>query len=291
MKKAALRLFNTAPSSPHPSTFATLERSVRIRTPAHSSGAPGDATWRDHLSARNNGRVRKPRFDSISAFAGAALAAACSAAPTARPQVVAPAPPPKDDGTAAQGGEGGIEHAAALEQLKVGAFGWRADRQNSVRLQLPDPDHWTRVKFWGLKSLVGFRYGKDHHAIVAAFIVHVDDETAPGACSATFERWAQPWVDSFEVKIEHDPPRAVPWNGKIADIDSLVATTATLGDHDRYAVAYGVYPAWKSACLVLGIAVPARDEVERAKSVRDRFAEGVLPRVQVITAGEPKERY
>ncbi|MGA7119021.1 MAG: hypothetical protein WBY94_02940, partial [Polyangiaceae bacterium] len=88
---------------------------------------------------------------------------------------MAPAPPPKDDGTAAQGGGGGAEHAAALEQLKVGVLGWRIDRQNSVRLQLPDPEHWTRVKFWGLKSLVGFRYGKDHHAIVAAFVVHVDD--------------------------------------------------------------------------------------------------------------------
>lgn len=235
--------------------------------------------------------MRKTLSGPISALAAAALAGGCSAAAPARPQVVAPAPPPKDDGTAAQGGGGGAEHAAALEQLKVGVLGWRIDRQNSVRLQLPDPEHWTRVKFWGLKSLVGFRYGKDHHAIVAAFVVHVDDEAAPGACGATFERWAQPWVDSFEVKIEHDPPKAVSWNGKIADIDSLVATTATLGDRDRYAVAYGVYPAWKGACLVLGIAVPARDEIDRAKSVRDRFAGSVLPSVQVVAAEEPKERY
>jgi len=40
-----------------------------------------------------------------------------------------------------------------------------------VRVGLPDADHWMRVKFWGVKSLVGFRYGKDHHAIVAGFIV------------------------------------------------------------------------------------------------------------------------
>ncbi|HXN31254.1 MAG TPA: hypothetical protein VN894_05305 [Polyangiaceae bacterium] len=236
--------------------------------------------------------MRNARLGAISAIAVAALALGCSAAAPARPHtVVAPAPPPKDDGTAAQGGEGGLEHAAALEQLKVGGLGWRIDRQNSVRVELPDPDHWLRVKFWGLKSLVGFRYGKDHHAIVAGFVIHVDDETAPGVCSTTFERWAQPWVDSFEVTIEHDPPKAVSWNGKIADIDSLVATTATLGDRDRYAVAYGIYPAWKGACLVLGVAVPARDELERAKLVRDRFAAGVLPNVQVVTTEEPKERY
>jgi hypothetical protein len=228
---------------------------------------------------------------------GAALAAAvvatagCSAGAPAHPQPVLAAPPPKDDGKPAQGGEGGLQHAAALEQLKGGRLDWRMDRQNSVRLQLPDAEHWMRVKFWGVKSLVGYRYGKDHHAIVAGFVVHVDDENAPGACGKAFEEWAQPWVDSFEVAIEHDPPRAVTWNGKIADIDSLVATTATIGVRDEYAVAYATYPAWKGACLVLGIAVPAREELERAKAVRDRFASEVLPSLQVTTPEEPKERY
>jgi hypothetical protein len=220
------------------------------------------------------------------------VTAGCSAgAPAHPPQPVAPLSPPKDDGKPAQGGEGGMQHAAALEELRAGKLDWRVDRQNSVKLQLPDAEHWMRVKFWGVKSLVGYRYGKDHHAIVAGFIVHVDDETAPGACGKAFEDWAQPWVDSFEVVIAHDPPRAVLWNGKIADVDSLVATTATLGVRDEYAVAYGTYPAWKGACLILGIAVPARDELERAKAVRDRFATEVLPGVQAMAAEEPKERY
>ena len=220
----------------------------------------------------------------------ATLATSCTVAPPPHPQTVAPAPPPKDDGSAAEGGGGGVEHAAALEQLKTQGLGWRVDKQDSVRLELPDAEHWVRVKFWGIKSLVGFRYGRDHHAIVAGFILHVEDETAPGACSETFEKWAQPWVDSFEVRIDHEPPRALPWNGKIADIDSLVARTATLADRDEYAVAYGTYPAWKGACLVLGVAVPARDELERAKAVRDRFVEQVLPGVRV-TGTEPKELY
>jgi len=222
-------------------------------------------------------------------FALAFAACACSAAAPVHPQPVAPAPPPKDDGRAAEGGEGGPEHAAALEELKASPLGWRVDRQNTVRLLLPDAAHWMRVKFWGAKSLVGFRYGKEHHAIVGAFVLHVDDETAPGACGKAFEQWAQPWVDAFEVVLEHDPPRAFPWNGKIVDVDSLVATTATLGVRDQYAAAYATYPAWKGACMALGIAIPARDELERAKAVRDRFAEEVLPKVQVIASAEPKE--
>jgi hypothetical protein len=226
-------------------------------------------------------------------IAAATAAAGCGAAqpPQARPAQVAPAPPPADDGRAAQGGGGGVEHAAALEELKASVLGWRTDKQNSLRVELPDAGRWMRVKFWGLKSLVGFRYGVDHHAIVGAFTLHVDDETAPGACSHAFEQWAQPWIDSFEVTIHHEPPKAVPWDGKIADIDSLVATTATLGDHEEYAVAYATYPAWRGTCLILGVAVPARDEIDRAKAVRDRFAELVLPAVRVTTPIEPKELY
>ena len=103
------------------------------------------------------------------------------------------------------------------------------------------------MKFWGVKSLVGFRYGKAHHAIVGGFVVHVPDETAPGACLKAFADWAQPYADAFEVEIAHDAPAAFPWNGKIVDVDSLVATTATLGDHDQYAAVYATYPVWPKA--------------------------------------------
>jgi signal transduction histidine kinase len=85
------------------------------------------------------------------------------------------AAPPKDDGSAAQGGGGGTAHAAAMEQLKIGKLEAKADKQNSVRLPLPDGSNWTRVKFWGVPSLVGFRYGKDHHAIVGGWIIEVED--------------------------------------------------------------------------------------------------------------------
>jgi hypothetical protein len=204
---------------------------------------------------------------------------------------VAPAAPPKDDGSSAEGGRGGLEHAAALEQLRVAPLGWRDDRQSSLRLLLPDSRNWLRVKFWGVESLVGFRYGKDHHAIVGGFVLKVPDESAPGACGKAFEAWAQPYMDAFEVEIAHDPPQAFPWSGKIVEVDSLVAKTATLGDHDQYASVYATYPAWPGACLVLGIAVPARDQLERAKAVRDRFAAEVLPKLIVTSKTIPPEKY
>ncbi len=54
--------------------------------------------------------------------------------------------------------------------------------------------------------------------------------------------------------------------------------------------AYATYPAWPGACLVMGVAVPSRDELERAKAVRDRFVAEVLPTVKV-SKDEPKEMY
>ncbi len=237
------------------------------------------------------GSFVKPAALLCAATISSALLGCSAAAPPHPPVAVAPAPPPRDDGQPSQGGEGGTAHAAALEQLRVGSMGWRVDRQGSMRIELPDAPHWTRVKFWGVKSLVGFRYGKDHHAIVAGFVVPVDDGAPPGACAEQFQRWAQPYVDSFDVAIEHDPAQAVPWNGQSVAIDSLVARTATLGVRDEYAVAYATYPAWKGACLVVGVAVPARDELDRAKAVRDRFVTDVLPKLRVTATDEPKERY
>jgi hypothetical protein len=216
----------------------------------------------------------------------------CSSAGNTAHRPVAAAPPPKDDGLPAQGGQGGDGHAAALEQLKIGKLDGRADKQNSVKVHLPDAEHWTRVKFWGVPSLVGFRYGKDHHAIVAAFVTRVDDNLVPGACAKSFESWANPWVEAFEVDLVHDAPSAFMWRREVVDVDSVFAKTATLTARDAYAAAYAAYPAWgKQSCLIVGVAIPARDEEPRAREVRERFAKEILPKVEILSAEEPKERY
>lgn len=231
-------------------------------------------------------------------------AAACSTAAAATPihtQVPA-ASPPRDDGQPAQGGSGGTVHAAALEQLKLAPTAPRPDKQNSVVVPLPDAEHWTRVKFLTLPSLVGFRYGKAHHAIVAAFVTHVDDNKVDGACSKSFESWAMPFVQAFEVDLKHEAPAAFAWSPpapkppaprvvSIVDIDAVTAKTATVLDRDSYAAAWAAYPAWDKACLIVGVAIPARDDEARAKAARDRFVADVLPKVTVTSAVEPKERY
>jgi hypothetical protein len=220
-----------------------------------------------------------------------ALASGCSASTSVQARMPVPPSPPADDGRPSNRAQGGTEHAQALEELKLAQLGWATDRQRSLRFLLPDARHWLSVKFWGKKSLVAFRYGKDHHAVVGGFILHVPDTAPQDACGQAFEAWAKPWLEIFEVEVAHDPPQAAQWAGKILDIDRLVATTATLGMHDQYAGAYAAYPAWPGACFVFGVAIPARGELERARAVRDRFATEVLPKLQITTAVEPKESY
>jgi hypothetical protein len=237
-------------------------------------------------------------------FCGALVFVGCSTAnPAHAPRrPVSAAPPPKDDGKSAQGGAGGNEHSAALEQLKVSPIVLKADKQGSILVPLPDGDRWTRVRFLTLKSLVGFRYGKEHHAIFAGFIIHVDDNNAQGACNKSFEQWAQPWIDAFEVELKHDTPVAFTWSApppppeakkiSIIDIDVVHAKTATVFAREEYDAAWAAYPAWgDKACLVVGVAVPSRDDPARAKEVRDRFARDVFPKLVVTGHAEPQERY
>ncbi len=242
-------------------------------------------------------------FDRRETLLAAVFASAIGCGGKAPPvaKVVAPSAPTKDDGATAKGAgvAGGEEHAATLEQLKLAAPVLRVDKQKSVRIPLPDGKNWTRVKFFGVESLVGFRYGKDHHAVIGAFVTHVDDNQASNACPKSFEKWAAPWVDAFDVTVKHEAPLAVTWRPlpaskevpQIVDIDSVFAETATLVDHDSYAGAYATYPVWSNACLIIGMAVPARGESSRAKEVRDRFVKDVFPKVEVLVASEPKERY
>ena len=81
------------------------------------------------------------------------------------------------------------------------------------------------------------------------------------------------------------------WNREVVDVDSIFAKTATLAARESYAAAYAAYPVWKNACLVVGVAIPSRDDEARALEVRDRFAKEVLSRVQVTAKDEPKERF
>lgn len=240
------------------------------------------------------------RFALLFCFA----AAGCTKPPppTTPSAPVAAASPPKDDGKSVSGTTGGDSHPAALEQLKIAPVRARGDKQGSVTVPLPDAEHWTRVRFLTVKSLVGFRYGKDHHAIFGGFVTHVEDNSVQGACDKAFEHWANPWIEAFEVELKHEPPVAFTWSAPpvpplqrtiaIVDVDAVHAKTATVLSREAYEAAWAAYPAWGTkACLVMGVAIPTRDDPQRAKEARDRFVKEVFPKVVVTTHEEPKEMF
>jgi hypothetical protein len=102
--------------------------------------------------------------------------------------------------------------------------------------------------------------------------------------------------------VQHDPPTAFSWSPMpaapnqpkkiaIVDIDPVQAKTATVLQRESYAAAWAAYPAWDKTCLVFGVAIPARDDANRAMAVRDRFVKEIFPKLAVTTTTEPKERY
>jgi hypothetical protein len=208
----------------------------------------------------------------------------------APPVVVAAAPPPKDDGKPSELGEGGAAHSAALEELKLAPLIMVGDKQRSVRIPIPDARHWTRVKFFGIPTVMGLRYGKDHHAVVAVTVQHIAPGSPLSACSTDLESWGTPLLDAFDVDVVRDPVSIFAWRERQAELHTSFAKTASLAVHDGFAVAYATYPAWNDACLVVGVAVPARDDEPRARAVRDRFAREVLPKVVALAKEEPKGR-
>src|SRR5437588_11693863 len=91
-------------------------------------------------------RMQRMRFAILVVLVG------CSSNGSGQHPVLA-APPPQDDGRPSEGGAGGAEHAAALEQLKTAPMNFGIDRQNAIKIPLPDSPNWMRVKFCGVKSL------------------------------------------------------------------------------------------------------------------------------------------
>lgn len=223
---------------------------------------------------------------------------ACTATPKPIEHAVAPHSPPRTtaqtEGTAAP-----LEqHAAALEQLVVAPLGTRVDRQKSVKVALPDTPAWRRVRFLGVKSLVGFRYGIDHHAVVGAFVLDVKNRTAE-SCQRAFEEWAKPWLETFEVSTKRGAPVPFVWKNpmhpdappEVMSAVTLEASTASMLSHETYHAAYAIYPAWPDKCLVAGFAAPANGEDERAKKARDRYAKEALPKLEITAPEAPTKSF
>jgi hypothetical protein len=174
---------------------------------------------------------------------------------------------------------------------------------NGIEIPLPDSDHWDDVDFILVPSVLSIQFGEedDFHGILGGFLVHVPNNGQPGACARSFEKWAGDWLDAFDTNYEKGRKWSSSgwmrpaWPGEKVEQPSfmeggdVLGKVATAVAHGTYECAYAAYPAWKDTCLVLGVAIPSRDEDTRARALRDRFARELFPNVKVTTSTPPSE--
>lgn len=224
--------------------------------------------------------------------------AGCTAAPKPIEHAVAPRSPSTLTHKSDEPPRPADEHAAALEQLTLAELGTRFDKQKSIGVALPDSKSWRRVRFLGMKSLVGFRYGVDHHAVIGAFVLNVPNRTID-SCHKAFKEWAEPALSAFEVRYELEAPVGFTWRNTLrptepVEVMSAVTLRASVSSvliNESYHAAYAIYPAWPDKCLVVGIGVPDQGEGARAKKARDRFAQEAFSQLEIASESAPTKEY
>ena len=175
-------------------------------------------------------------------------------------------------------------HLEALTQLETAAWGERLDKRRTFSLALPDAASWTHVKFFGVTTLAGWRYGDDHHAVAAAFTFDPPDYPASiEGCAQSFADWGLVRAHAFDLEVSDARVSDVYWpgarGGQAATVRIYVldAQRRSVFGVARYPSAYAVYPAWTDACLVVGLSVPEDDVGPLASQVRDRLVRDALP--------------
>ncbi len=173
------------------------------------------------------------------------------------------------------------EHPDALGRLLDAGWGTRVDRRRIISLPLPDASAWTHVRYWGVTTLAGYRYGEDHHVALAvfAFTAPPGGATIEG-CSAKFHAWGDSRAKAFDIDVGDARVDEITWppgGNKTAKIYVFDARRRSILGTKRYAAAYAIYPAWNEACLMAGFAVPERDAPDAARQLRDRLVRDALP--------------
>lgn len=191
-----------------------------------------------------------------------------------------PGVPPSDTSVNREepGGDANDPNESALKRLLAEGWGWRNDKQDALHVPMPDWQNWRRIRFFGVPSFVGFRYGDDHHAVIAIWVRDADEGTTPDACLDAFERWAEPTARDFNVSVETLATTRARWPADPAQTDagsvvikSVDAEVSALFSKKTYAAAYAAYNVWPKTCTIFGIAVPMRGNDALARQVRDRY--------------------
>ncbi len=193
-------------------------------------------------------------------------------------------PTPKTVSREEPGGDAHDPHKAALDRLVTGAWGWRNDRRDVFHFPLSDWSNWRRVKFWGMPTFVGFRYGDKHRAVAALWVrqLRENDPEDLAFCLDRMEAWAQPVADVYRTKFIKGPRTYASWKSKDdVLVQSIDATVQGLFSESQYRAVAAVSFAWPRICVIYGYAFDSKDHAELAAKVRDKYALEAFSRLTV----------
>jgi len=217
-----------------------------------------------------------------------ALGLGCAATPAQPPverAIAAPAaiakPTPASVTLANPGGDAADPQLAALQLLDRALLAPRRDRYNTLVLQLPEAKYWRRVKLWGYPTRAAFRFGDEHHAVVAVWYEPAMGPDDPERCLQRFVAHGRPAAEAFGVRA--DEVRLVrtlqhgATSSKPMVVDVIDATVDGLLDTTEYAAALAAYASWPGTCLVQGFVVAAGKHRALAQRIRDRWVAEAAP--------------
>ncbi len=166
------------------------------------------------------------------------------------------------------------------------ALAWLAEAKTHGKesltfgIPLPDAGNWSYVDFIGLRTVEAWRYENHdarYHAAVAA-VAYPSKSPSLEECTQRFAKTARETAKRWdfvlgETRLEEVPfmdathPSAQPGGTAPvahARIYALDVVGRSLFGNKHWAAAFGVYPAWKDACMVVAVFVPVRGEFELA---------------------------
>lgn len=212
-----------------------------------------------------------------------ALLVGCSGKPPTPIKTVASNAPAPAPGADTRGPTS--SHPDAIGHLLEAPWAARVDRRRTISLPLPDGAAWTHVKYYGISTLAGFRYGDEHHVALAVFSYTPQKVPATvDGCAKRLWDWGEDRARLYDVAISDPRIEQIAWPAgakTTAKIFVVDARRRSILGTKRYAAAYAVYPAWPEACLAVGFAVPEADATEDARALRDRLVRDALPALTV----------
>jgi hypothetical protein len=190
------------------------------------------------------------------------------------------------------GGDSADPHSAALTRLMSAPWGTRNDKDDQVRVPLPDSENWKRVRYFGVEHYVGFRYGDDHHAMAIAFTqqLPVGSVMKSDICMRHFEAWGLPQTHPFDVQFSPFESHLGQWQGQVLESRSVDGRVNLGFTASEFSGAWAAYPAYPDGCLVLAIAIPWREHKDLAQKLRDRWVSEGFQLMAVAGSVRPERK-